>query len=73
MIPERYLEYLALDSILQGYMECSCLNDYSTVDEVYIPWGKNIKIDVNKLKRRVRELQLEFLKEYICTDSDSKE
>lgn len=68
------LEYLMLDSILQGYMEASCLNDFSDDEKVYIPWGNTVNIDLKKLKKRIRKLQLEFLKPYIIsTNSTSKE
>ena len=60
MINERYLEYLALDSILQGYVDVSYfLNNH-------------MQIDLDKLKNRVIELQKEFLEPY-AINSDSKE
>ena len=60
MINERYLEYLALDSILQGCVDVSYfLNNH-------------MQIDLDKLKNRVIELQKEFLEPY-AINSDSKE
>lgn len=63
MTEKEYLEYLALDSILQGYMSASCLNDYSTDTEVYLPYD-HMHIDVKKVKIRVAELQKKFLEPY---------
>lgn len=64
MTNERYLEYLALDSIIQGYVdyyreECHLLNSH-------------MKIDLDKIKKRIIELQKEFLEPYALTDT-SKE
>lgn len=70
MVNERYLEYLALDSILQGYLEIRCLNDYYH-DECYL-LNNHMQIDLDKLKARVIELQKEFLAPYVI-DSNSKE
>ena len=66
MINERYLEYLALDSILQGYVDVKCLNE-----ECYL-LNNHMQIDLDKLKNRVIELQKEFLEPY-AINSDSKE
>lgn len=65
MTNERYLEYLALDSIIQGYVayyyrkECYLLNSH-------------MKIDLDKIKKRIIELQKEFLEPYALTNT-SKE
>lgn len=72
MIPEKYLEYLALDSILQGYMSSSCLNDYSQDTEVYLPYD-HMHIDLKKLKSRLVELQKEFLEPYVLNNTSKEE
>lgn len=70
MINERYLEYLALDSIMQGYVSAEYFNDYY-YEECYL-LNNHMKIDINKVKKRIIELQKEFLKDYVL-DTDSKE
>lgn len=64
MTNERYLEYLALDSIIQGYV------DYYR-EECYL-LNSHMKIDLDKIKKRIIELQKEFLEPYALTDT-SKE
>lgn len=73
MINERYLEYLALDSILQGYMSSIELN-MNRPRECTIWYADNTSgvLDLHKLKKRVTELQKEFLEPYVI-DSTSKE
>ncbi len=71
MIKERYLEYLALDTILNHYM-----SDYSRNEpkcNLYLANNKCIVLDTKKLRARVTKLQKEFLEEYICINSTSKE
>lgn len=70
MTNERYLEYLALDSIIQGYVEVQCLNDYYR-EECYL-FNNHMKVDLDKIKKRIIELQKEFLEPYALTDT-SKE
>lgn len=71
MIPERYLEYLALDSILQGYINVQCLNDYYH-EECYL-LNNHMQIDLDKLKKRIIELQKEFLEPYVLTKASKEE
>lgn len=71
MINERYLEYLALDSILQGYVEVQCLNDYYK-EKCYL-LNNHMQIDLDKLKQRVIELQKEFLEPYVITNTSKEE
>lgn len=70
MVNERYLEYLALNSILQDYVEMICLNDYYQ-DECYL-LNNHMQIDLDKIKARVIELQKEFLAPYVI-DSTSND
>lgn len=73
MINERYLEYLALDSVLQGYMSAAELT-IGRPRECTIWYADNTPevIDLHRLKKRVTELQKEFLEPYVI-DSTSKE
>ena len=71
MINERYLEYLALDSILQGYVEVQCLNDYYK-EKCYL-LNNHMQIELDKLKQRVIELQKEFLEPYVITNTSKEE
>lgn len=73
MIKERYLEYLALNTILNDYMYMS---DYSRNEpkcDLYLANKECVVLDAKKLRARITELQKEFLEEYICIDSTSKE
>lgn len=70
MTNERYLEYLALDSIMQGYVDVRCFNDYYH-EECYL-LNNHMQIDLDKLKNRIIELQKEFLEPYVI-DTNSKE
>lgn len=69
MVNERYLEYLALDSILQGYIEVKCLNDYYK-DECYL-LNNHMQVDLDKIKKRVIELQKEFLAPYVIESTSN--
>lgn len=71
MINERYLEYLALDSILQGYVEVQCLNDHYK-EKCYL-LNNHMQIDLDKLKQRVIELQKEFLEPYVIINTSKEE
>ena len=65
MINERYLEYLALRSILPTY-------DNSAEYNVRYANHTSIKINIVKLRDRLTELQKEVLEPYVI-DSNSKE
>ena len=73
MINECYLEYLALDSILQSYMSAEELTK-NRPRECTMWYANNTqeKIDLTKLKDRITKLQKEFLEPYII-NSTSKE
>jgi hypothetical protein len=65
MTNERYLEYLALDSILQGYLYPSELTaGRPDKCEFYFADGTFAFINVNQLKERVAMLQKEFMEDY---------
>ena len=74
MINERYLEYLALDSIMQGWMSSVefNLNRPDVCETFWFADGTKAPILLNKLKARITELQKEFLSPYII-DSTSNE
>ena len=73
MIPEKYLEYLALDSIMQGWMDFTEFGNKSEVCNTFrYADGTNVPINLYKLKDRITELQKEFLEEYVI-DSTSKD
>ena len=67
MINERYLEYLALDSILQGYVSLQEWNaNRPDICETFCyADGTKAKISLNKLKARITMLQKEFLQKYV--------
>lgn len=63
MSKEEYLEYLCLDSILQGYVTSSYSNTFCDEDECIL-LNNHMKINIKKLRARVIELQKKMLKEY---------
>lgn len=73
MITETYLEYLCLNSILDGYM---CANELTLgrPDDCEFWYANNTKgrLHLHKLKDRVTKLQKELLENYVI-DIDSKE
>lgn len=72
MCLEHYLEYLVLDSIMQEWLQFS-LNIPEICDNFYFADNTKVQLNLTKLKARITELQKMFLKEYLCTDSASKE
>lgn len=67
MVNEHYLEYLALDSILQGYMNSDSLIKNSKNNKGWYADGTRFVVDLEKLKERVTELQKRFLKDYVIS------
>lgn len=63
MSKEEYLEYLCLDSILQGYVTSDHTNTYDH-SEYCCLLNNHMKIDIQKLRARVIELQKKLLKDY---------
>lgn len=63
MSKEEYLEYLCLDSILQGYVFSKYTNTYCDEKECCL-LNDHMKIDLQKLRARVIELQKKLLKDY---------
>lgn len=71
-----YLEYLVLDSIIQGYTSCLEFNHNrpEICETFWFADGTKQSLDLTKLKNRITELQKMFLKEYlVCDKSTSKE
>lgn len=67
MTPEHYLEYLSLNTILNDYMSCGELTmNRPDVCDMWLADNTPHKLLLNKLKRRVTELQKELLKDYLC-------
>lgn len=75
MCPEHYLEYLCLDSIMQGWMSSAefTLNRPEICETFWFADGTKQPLNLSKLKNRITELQKMFLKDYLCNDSTSKE
>ncbi len=69
MVADRYLEYFALDSILQGYMCSSSMTLNSKDKEVWLANGSTIDIDLNAMKNRMTKIQLEILEPYVINKS----
>lgn len=67
MVNEHYLEYLALDSILQGYMSFDSLSKNPKNNKGWYADGTKFIVDLDKLKERVTELQKRFLKDYVIS------
>lgn len=65
MINERYLEYLALSSILNEYMYLSDYSKNEPTCKIYLADNKPIVLNTEKLRARVTELQKEFLSPYV--------
>ena len=63
MNKEEYLEYLCLDSILQGYVTTAYANTFCD-DAECILLNRHMKINLKKLRERVIELQKKLLKDY---------
>lgn len=65
MTNESYLHYLALDSILQGYMSTEYFNN--NYEEARIWYANNEKaiINLKKLKDDVTKMQKEILHDYV--------
>lgn len=62
-----YLEYLALDSILQGWMSSVefNLNRPEICETFHFADGTKQPLNLKRLKARVTELQRSFLTEYM--------
>lgn len=75
MIPEHYLEYLALNAVMRELMSAS--DFYLYCPDIYkyfhLENGTQHTLDVAKLKDRISELQEMFLKDYLCDNYSSKE
>lgn len=67
MMNEHYLEYLALNSILQDYLIAAALTFNSKDNYGWYANGMKFKIDLDKLKDRITELQKRFLKDYVIS------
>lgn len=65
MIADRYLEYFALDSILQGYMSSAAMSLNSNKNEVWLANGSTININLDAMKDRMTKIQLEILEPYV--------
>lgn len=72
MIKERYLEYLALNTILNDYMYIDDYDKNEPTCEIYLANKKPIVLNSKKLRERITEIQKEFLEPY-ALDSTSKE
>ena len=72
MIIERYLEYLALNTILNDYMYISDYSKNEPICEIYLADKKPIVLNARKLRERITKIQKEFLEPY-ALDSTSKE
>lgn len=62
---EKYLEYLALNTILMDYMYLSDYSKNLPECEVYLADNKPVKLNASKLRARVTELQKEIIKPYV--------
>lgn len=72
MTNERYLKYLALNTILMDYMYMCDYSKNKSECEIYLADNQPVKINAKKLRADVIELQKEFLEPYVI-ESDSKE
>lgn len=61
---EEYLEYLCLDSILQGYVTSNYANTYCNEEYCSLLNDGKININIRKLRARVAELQKKLLQDY---------
>lgn len=75
MCPEHYLEYLCLNSIMQGWMGSIefCNNRPEICEAFWFADGTRQPLNLTKLKARITELQKMFLEEYLCNNYNSKE
>lgn len=72
MTTEKYLEYLCLNSILNDWLYMGELaKNRSDICTLWYANNTEGKLELNKLKNRVTELQKELLENYVI-DPDAK-